>query len=666
MQKKPTILIIILAIAILTINLTNAVPIITDCNTNTTSLSCLSSAKLTCNITTNEGITSVQYQLNNKNYTASLNGGLYNATFKPFDVGETKIYKWQISYATNSTGSTGTNNPNINISYSCSDINPSVTNLQPQGQTYQSTNTVTINATIFDFNIAQSIKYSITLPNNQQQNLTGNNGIVTRLYDAKKNESEIINDFDNLLVQGGEFGSIYVTRADKIIKTPPTATINMITITAFASGGDLTTNPFYVNLTICETTVTNLTLNESPGADCNSPPINIKNNTLINQNYNTEEIMYFPTQDFTLNASKDYILTIAITNFTPTGGNNFIRSMAAPTTNVNYRRTWNSSLVQTFSFAPDMNFFYIKPYSVNFTNTTLAGQYNITIIANDTNGKINNTQKTSFLISCTENWQPNYGTCQINDTQIKTYTDQNACGTNTTLPGDNGTEVSCNYCSQDLEQILGICTASQTQSVSWIDNNYTTCCQVTSIASDCGIDFTPFNETTSQSCQFYTQEFNCTIDPTPVLNKKINVYCELPTENECIINLKQLQANSTFVLLQTTPEYQNPSETIINLFNRETELRSAFPTVNKLLNAYYTQKELRPNTNYMVEVICRDNSTTLTYQQLITPNFKTPDWGIQRFVWARQNLSFLIITAVLILLATLTIIYFIQKARGRP
>ncbi len=48
---------------------------------------------------------------------------------------------------------------------------------------------------------------------------------------------------------------------------------------------------------------------------------------------------------------------------------------------------------------------------------------------------------------CTANWSMQYGSCQKNDTKLKYYIDANECGTINSLPADNNTYVSCNYCA---------------------------------------------------------------------------------------------------------------------------------------------------------------------------------------------------------------------------
>ena len=50
---------------------------------------------------------------------------------------------------------------------------------------------------------------------------------------------------------------------------------------------------------------------------------------------------------------------------------------------------------------------------------------------------------------CEENWVEQFGSCLLNDTKLKQYSDTNACGTASLLPEDNSTFVSCDYCTLD-------------------------------------------------------------------------------------------------------------------------------------------------------------------------------------------------------------------------
>ena len=264
--------------------------------------------------------------------------------------------------------------------------------------------------------------------------------------------------------------------------------------------------------------------------------------------------------------------------------------------------------------------------------------------------------------NCTENWIATYGDCLTNDTQLKTYIDNNSCGTNNTLPIDNGTYIPCDYCLEDLEATIGECTSNSTQNVTYNDNNYFTCCLITGLPSDCSILQYPYNTTTTQSCTYYINDFNCTYDTTPILNNKINVICELPDNKTycCVINIYQNQN-----LLATTPEYQDASQSLINLKSEE-ETRTCFTPNQKLVNAYYTKKELRPNTNYKIEILCTTNTgTTIKSQGTINPEYHTYDWLPHRIISIGDKPVLTILTTIAIILIFLLIIWAIKKIREK-
>ena len=51
-----------------------------------------------------------------------------------------------------------------------------------------------------------------------------------------------------------------------------------------------------------------------------------------------------------------------------------------------------------------------------------------------------------FATQCSEEWVGEFGQCSPNNTKLKYYNDENSCKTTITLPEDNNTLVSCNYC----------------------------------------------------------------------------------------------------------------------------------------------------------------------------------------------------------------------------
>jgi len=135
----------------------------------------------------------------------------------------------------------------------------------------------------------------------------------------------------------------------------------------------------------------------------------------------------------------------------------------------------------------------------------------------------------------------------------------------------------------------------------------------------------------------------------------------MPDEQEycCVVNT--YQGNN---LLATTPEYKEATQSIISLTSQQ-ETRTCFAPNQNLLNAYYTKKELRPETEYRIEVLCTSTEgDIIRYQTPIIPSYHEEDWLIHRVSWFGQKPSTYIITFLVLLAISLFIIWIIKKARG--
>lgn len=246
--------------------------------------------------------------------------------------------------------------------------------------------------------------------------------------------------------------------------------------------------------------------------------------------------------------------------------------------------------------------------------------------------------------------------CQLNDTMLVQYTSSNE----TCIPSYNTTE-SCNYCSPNLQATYSECDINNTQTITYTDNNLSTCCLMTGLINDCPTYYYPYNETYVQSCTQYAQQINCTADPQPVLNDKINVVCTLPDNQSycCVVNTYQ-GTN----LLATSPEYKEATSSIFTLSGQQ-ETRTCFTPDKALLNAYYTQKELRPENNYKIEVLCTNNlGQAIKYQTPINPTYHKVDWLPYRLKWFGTSPITIIFTIIVILAILLVVIWLIRRARG--
>ena len=246
--------------------------------------------------------------------------------------------------------------------------------------------------------------------------------------------------------------------------------------------------------------------------------------------------------------------------------------------------------------------------------------------------------------------------CQLNDTMLVQYESSNE----TCIPSYNTTE-NCNYCNPNLQANYSTCDINNTQTITYNDLNLSTCCLMTGLISDCPTYYYPYNETYVQSCTQYAQQINCTADPTPVLNDKINVVCTIPDNKTycCIVNT--YQGNN---LLATSPEYKQTSQSILSLSSQQ-ETRTCFTPSAGLLNAYYTQKELRPDNNYKIEVLCTNTlGQAIKYQTPVNPVYHSVDWLPYRLKWFGTSPITIIFTILVIIAILLVIIWLIKKARG--
>jgi len=89
---------------------------------------------------------------------------------------------------------------------------------------------------------------------------------------------------------------------------------------------------------------------------------------------------------------------------------------------------------------------------VNYTSF-LYGDYIMKLSCNDTFSAFGQ-YNISVTLACTENWQEQISVCGTNNLQTITYTDLNSCGTNLTLPSNNGSNIGCTYLSINFTDLF--------------------------------------------------------------------------------------------------------------------------------------------------------------------------------------------------------------------
>jgi len=148
----------------------------------------------------------------------------------------------------------------------------------------------------------------------------------------------------------------------------------------------------------------------------------------------------------------------------------------------------------------------------NATGLTNNTWYQIQTRTADNFNNVNATWVTNLaktIYDCPENWTAQYTACNISNKQIKYYTDQSSCGTNEGLPVDNGTVEDCNYCTSTWTNVNSSCHTNDTFDITYTYTN--SCCADTGLPSDCNI---PAN--TTDVCN------NCTENITGPFNTSCN------------------------------------------------------------------------------------------------------------------------------------------------
>jgi hypothetical protein len=318
----------------------------------------------------------------------------------------------------------------------------------------------------------------------------------------------------------------------------------------------------------------------------------------------------------------------------------------------------------------------IDNYTITITNTGYDNNtYELTqVLAKDSslNTAINYPNITANYfceLACEESWIPNYEDitlCEINNTKKVSliYTDENQCGTIEELPTNNGTiqETYCNYCDPLWIQHTGgihECQLNNTRYVEYYDDNY--CYAITGLIED----EPPYDHQTWQPCNYLSKDFTCYHSDDPYIKEKMDYSCTLPyrtEEWECTNQVIELDAND---ILQVNPQKNEKAGSLIS-FNNEVETRTSFTTTNGLLNAYFTNKNMDADNNFMVRTICRNNNETLTNEHLIIPEIRglsgrTGAWG----VYIKENMGAALITLLVIIILLFFAGFAWKKIRGR-
>ena len=266
---------------------------------------------------------------------------------------------------------------------------------------------------------------------------------------------------------------------------------------------------------------------------------------------------------------------------------------------------------------------------------------------------------------CQEDWVQDAVSCRTNNTHIITYTDAHSCGTVNDLPANNGTEDSCNYCSEDLQQNIGECQLGNFQNVSWTDNNFISCCSVTNITSDCSFNFFPYNETTTQFCLFFAVVLGVTLCPEEFTFKtEEKEYClvEIPQNvtNESFKCMSYVVTDTPAQIIQVNPEYKERSDSVLDFWRGNPESREFFEPQNGWVNVYITKKNLLPENDYFLHIGCKSAQRTLESVHPFTIGYESVEFVFFRTRWLMANAGY-VIGGILLLFIILAILIILWK-----
>lgn len=326
----------------------------------------------------------------------------------------------------------------------------------------------------------------------------------------------------------------------------------------------------------------------------------------------------------------------------------------SPTHTVSYIENNSKTTLQNFTSSNGGYNYY--EYAVPKTS-------NLTIIFENTFSSqvyIDEIYVNGSVVACAENWSPQYNnltSCQTNNTisQLKTYVDTNTCGTTNDLPVDNGsiTEVYCNYCDPDWQDVGEDCQANSTRYVEYLDLNG--CYSQTGLLEDSP----PIDDQTVVSCEYYTQDFNCSISNEPYLTKKIDYTCNVPNNMYCVNKV-------TYGLddvLQVNPQRIERTAGGLVQFKDDLESRDYFTVNNGLLNAYYTNKNLAGDTPFILTTTCSDGNNTIVNQQIITPSLRELKNTAPALIWIKDNASYLFASILVLFLIAFLIGAWIKTVK---
>lgn len=247
------------------------------------------------------------------------------------------------------------------------------------------------------------------------------------------------------------------------------------------------------------------------------------------------------------------------------------------------------------------------------------------------------------------NYNITYDPCLINDTMIVHYVGDGSPN----CTSYNDTE-ACDYCSVDWE-INSSCLSNNTEFRTYQDNNG--CYGITGLSED-SCDYSFVDCDAWLPCDFLSDDMDCDFDINPLINivgNKIYWKCLISDPSNaynCISYVKQGGA-----IIQTSPQQKTFSSGIIT---KEQETREYFTADNGLVQPYFTTENLKTNITYVFGVDCSSPNGTLTTEEYITPMYRNLDDVAYRTIWVKDNLGY-VIGAIMFLIILIAVILLVVR-----
>jgi hypothetical protein len=165
----------------------------------------------------------------------------------------------------------------------------------------------------------------------------------------------------------------------------------------------------------------------------------------------------------------------------------------------------------------------------------------------------------------------------------------------------------------------------------------------------------PYNATSS-NLTIEMGNLSCQIEPNIGINDKEYCIAHIPLSylNETFKCLAIITKGETCEVIQTTPEYKEVPQTFFNLYpNADT--RQFFQPANSIVNFYYTGKNLKPDTDYILAIECSSQARSLRSEMAFQIAYEDVSFVFFRTKWLMGNVTYIIAGILVLVFIILTI-----------